>query len=143
MSVLIIHHVESMWKETMLKSFGVDLDHFISKLAAYLEENHYTQIILTCFEEWKLGDEHWPIAEHVNHVYDYAYGWEADMFQDESEYCDGGNHSSVVHITDWMRDLPKQNVTICGAFDGECIEDLEIALGHLDVKFDRLEEFII
>ena len=34
-------------------------------------------------------------------------------------------------------------VHLAGAFDGECIEDMEIALGHLDVDFTRLEEFIV
>lgn len=55
----------------------------------------------------------------------------------------GGTHSEIILIEEWMQELPKENVFICGAFDGECIEDLEYALDFLEVKYERIEDLII
>ena len=53
----------------------------------------------------------------------------------------GGNHSEVVIVPEWMENL-KGEVFICGAFDGECIEDLEIALKGANKEFKRVEHLI-
>ena len=50
---------------------------------------------------------------------------------------EGGAHSEAVMIEDWMRELKGHNVTICGAFNGECIDDLETALRFLGVGFRK------
>ena len=34
-------------------------------------------------------------------------------------------------------------VYLAGAFDGECIEDMEIALNALKIKFHRVEDLIV
>lgn len=49
----------------------------------------------------------------------------------------------MVLIADWMKKLPSKNVFISGAFDGECIEDLEIALDFLDIDYTRIEKLIV
>jgi hypothetical protein len=47
-----------------------------------------------------------------------------------------------VYIADWMRSL-SGDVYISGAFEGECIEDLEIALSHLRIEFKKVRQLII
>ena len=84
-------------------------------------------------------------ADKVSEVHDYGYGWEKDCLTDyPNDFVQGGSHSEAVMIACWMRDLKKtDSISICGAFDGECIEDLEIALSSLDLPFKRIESLIV
>lgn len=107
------------------------------------------------------------VASHVNDVFEYGYGWDIDILKDsyywdredlqdvieydqlpediKSEWGMGGHHSEIVMIEEWMKELKnkKCDVYICGAFDGECIEDLECALNHIDLDFTRINSLII
>ena len=144
MKILILHHVESCWAKSMLSHAGLHYEVYLERVSEHLAENDYDRVLLNRFEGIELEPEHYPIAEYINQVKEYGYGWEADMFGDETErYCEGGNHSNVVEIADWMHDLKGHDVNIAGAFDGECIEDLEVAMDHLDIKFNRVEELIV
>jgi hypothetical protein len=103
-------------------------------------------IILTRFEDHKLDVQHYyaGLGEMRIDVYEYGYGWDAaQLVMDPGNFVEGGYHSEAVMISDWMRDLPKRGVYLAGAFDGECIEDMEIALGAIKVKFTRVEELIV
>lgn len=141
MKTLIIHHLELCW-ESGYKKFGTSFEELIEKFAFHLDSVSYDRIILTRFEESAMGPEYWPIANYVNEVLPYAYGWEATEKEAYPDmFAEGGNHSEVVLIEDWMK-IPGE-VYISGAFDGECIEDLEIALRHCNVPFSRIEHLIV
>lgn len=141
MKTLIIHHLESMW-EHGYKRAGYSYEELLFTFREYLEENYFSRVILTRFEDNYLEPEHSIISEFITNVYDYAYGWEDCEETNNEDFCDGGSHSEKVLITDWMRELSGE-VFISGAFDGECIEDLEIALTHLSVNYTRIEPLII
>jgi hypothetical protein len=143
MRTLIIHHVESCWNQALI-SRGTSIEEQIDNLFEHLNEHEYDRVILTRFEGNRLEPEHAFIADFISEVHEYAYGWERDMFTEEQShmYCDGGTHSEVVMIDDWMHTLSDE-VHLCGAFDGECIEDMEIALRFLGVNFKRLEKLIV
>lgn len=146
MRVLIVHHLEPCWEQGYVSN-GTSFDLLCGQLAEYLEENQYNRIILTRFEECEIPEE---FANHglqysISTVHQYAYGWEKEM-QKDNPHCrwtEGGNHSEIVLIDDWMLELEGEEVDICGAFDGECIEDLEIALDATEVKYRRIEELIV
>jgi hypothetical protein len=147
--VLIIHHLEPCWNSGY-QSKGESFESLQEKFIEFLNENSFTKVILTRFEDWtaKIEDGYFhEFLEKVSRVYDYAYGWEWEQFAeytpDEIEVCEGGNHSQCVLIADWMHELKGADVTISGAFDGECIEDLEIALNHLEIPFTREESLIL
>lgn len=142
MKILILHHVEAMWNDSLL-NYNTSIDEMIEDIKNHLDENNYDKVILNRFEDFEISEEHFPIANYINDINSYGYGWTADMFSNSSQYCEGGSHSEVVEIDDWMHDLKGNKVDICGAFDGECIEDLEIALNHLDIKFKRIEHLIV
>jgi hypothetical protein len=142
MKVLIIHHLERIW-ENGYKKFGTSFDELVEKFYEHLSHETYDLVILTRFEDFRLDDDYWPIAQYVDRVETYAYGWEKqEMLDNPGIFCEGGSHSEAVLIEDWMR-LSGHDVYISGAFDGECIEDLEIALRHCQVKFFRIEDLII
>lgn len=156
MKILIIHHLESMW-ENGYKNAGTSFDEIAKKVISHIRRAKYDRVILTQFENWKAQDEHYEsgIAEYVTNWYDYAYAWELDddiedqpdengfLYEHGSKYIKGGNHSSYVLISDWIENLQGHSVKLCGAFDGECIEDMEIALNACNVKFKRIEKLIV
>lgn len=146
MRVLVIHHLESLW-ESGYKNQGTSFDELVRKAISHIRHAKYDKVILTQFENWQAQDEHYEsgIAEYINEWHDYGYGWDYDSIPDESfdDYVKGGNHSEYVYLPEWMKNLKYDNVSICGAFDGECIEDLEIALQACNVKFRRIEKLIV
>jgi hypothetical protein len=135
-----------MWAAA-LKKFGTSFDALQEKILDFLAENSFDKIILTRFEDWKAcpSEGYYPeLLEMVSCVHDYAYGWEKNQLEENPElFCEGGSHSEAVLLADWMRPLKRDAVTIAGAFDNECIEDLEIALRFLGVEFQREESLIV
>lgn len=168
MKTLIIHHLEPEWSHGYLQH-GTTFAQLCEKFAQHLDETEYDQVILTQFNYTRL-DEAWPyepLIGRIDQQHEYGYGYEIDSFindDDEREdaentlescgeyvtqygvkLCNGGNHSSVLPIDDWMMELKRKNsqVFISGAFDGECIEDLECVLKHIGIDFNRIESLII
>lgn len=144
MQVLIIHHLQTMWEESYNK-FGTTCFDLCVGIKEHIEENSYDQVILTQFENFQAESihENTELSYSVDRWEEYGYGWESSMFSNESEYCEGGAHSEVVYLPDWLKNLKGAKVDLCGAFDGECIEDMEIALNHCDIPFNRIEQFIV
>lgn len=144
MKVLIIHHLESTWEYGYQKQ-GTSLEELVEKFRRHLARAKYDRVILTRFEDNRLEPEHYPISDYIDIVHEYDYGWTPEMFRDPSEYCEGGYHSEVVWLADWLKDLKHKRATVCigGAFDGECIEDLEVALRHLKIPYKRLDNLIV
>lgn len=145
MTVLLIHHLQTCWDQSLFKISGKYSEEIATELVEFLSENHYDRVILTQFDNWQFEDMHHysGLSQFVHECHEYGYGWEAEMFDDESDYIDGGNHSEVVYTPDWIKNLKGCEVHLCGAFDGECIEDMEIALSHCVGDFKRLEQFIV
>lgn len=149
MRVIILHHLEPCW-DAGLRKFGTNFEELACKVIEHLEEFSYDRVILTRFEDGRLDDEHHQVglSEYVDQVHDYGYGWEMSMvedgcFPDSQEWVEGGSHSEIVLIDDWMKELKNDEVDLCGAFDGECIEDMEIALEGAGVAFNRINSLIV
>lgn len=149
MKILVIHHLEEMWGPS-LEGRGTTFEEMAFNAIEHIEREEYDRVILTRFENHELGEEHYEsgIAHLIDVVEVYSYGWCMDMveqgcFPDNQKWCEGGQHSEIVLIDEWMERLKGHDVSICGAFDGECIEDLEIALSHLGIEFKRIEALIV
>jgi len=161
--ILIIHHLEPMW-ENGYKDHGTSFEILKEEFTFHLEENHYDKVILTRFEDFDISySEYDQLVDYVDQVQVYDYGWCLDMLdvedlddlqrlskypevyqaEDCSLWTSGGNHSEIVWVAEWMLELVDKEVYISGAFDGECVEDLEIALEALGVKYRRLNELIV
>lgn len=147
MKVLIIHHLEPMWEEGYNRIGRTTFEELQERFAQFLAENEFDRVILTRFEDYTAGPEDGYFEEflqHVSEVRDYAYGWDKDCIEgNEERFCEGGTHSQYVLLDDWMLRLKGCDVTISGAFDGECVEDLEVALTHLEIPFRREQSLII
>ncbi|CAH6995137.1 hypothetical protein VCHA53O466_140178 [Vibrio chagasii] len=56
---------------------------------------------------------------------------------------EGYDEENVLPIHDWQRDLVGEDVILCGAYEGECILDMETVLEHLDIGHERVDELIV
>lgn len=167
---LIIHHLEARW-ETFYPTYsphGWKFYDFSEAIARHINKKKYDQVILTQSEYSDLFNhvEYTPLFDKVTAQFEYGYGWNMeDAIFDEDRsvegayaqleeigyvigsdgtlWAKGGGHSEIVLVDEWMQTLPKENVYICGAFHNSCIEDLEKALSHLEIKYNRIEELII
>lgn len=145
MNILIIHHLEPIWKAGYA-IHNTSFENELSKVAEYLSCHSFDKVILTRFEETKMEPEYYSeIMDYVSQVHDYAYGWEMDMEIHGEGYSliEGGNHSNAVMVTPWLTELKGHKISLCGAFDGECLEDMEIALKHCQIDFSRVEKLIV
>lgn len=146
MKTIIIHHLQEMWNDG-LERYGTSFEIELEKVLEHLNEVDYDKVIVTNFEAgFDLEDSQYPLKAFNPVIYDYCYGWEREQVEDygyieNKDYCEGGMHSEVVLIDGWMHDLQGE-IFICGAFDGECIEDLEIALEGANKPFNRLNHLI-
>ena len=151
MSCLIIHHVESQWASAM-KQRGRDFYEYLEHLHDYLrQQTEFDKVILTRMEDTQFEDCHndFSLDQLIDEVKDYGYGWDLDMIDVDKElevngerFVEGGQHSDLVWVPGWLDDLPRK-VHLCGCFDGECIEDMEIALKAAGKEVIRVEHLII
>lgn len=144
--ILIIHHLEQEWESAYIKH-GTSFFELSVNFIEHIENGEYDRVILTRFDDYSLGNEHQMsgIANYIDQVETYGYGWcNDDVLNDDTDedWVEGGTHSEYVWLAPWMRDLNGE-IFISGAFDGECVEDLEIALNALNIEFTRLEELIV
>ena len=151
MKVLIIHHLEEMW-ERGYKNAGTSFWDLEYKFGEYLRENKFDKVILTKFEttrdyfrnkafggNYKFYNDYSNIGSYINEVHEYAYGWSKEELENSPDmFVEGGNHSEVVLITDWIKDLRGHEVYLTGAFMGECLEDMQIALNSQEVEFEYI-----
>jgi hypothetical protein len=110
--VLIIHHLEPMWESGYRGIGGTSFDRLQENFIEFLQENEFDKVILTRFEDYKatVAEGYFPeLLEFISKVEEYSYAWEAEMFQDASEYCEGGNHSQVV----WLVNVSKSWKSRC------------------------------
>lgn len=161
--ILIIHHLEPMWEDGY-RNHGTSFEILKEDFTFHLEENHYDKVILTRFEDFDMSySEYDQLVDCVDQVETYDYGWYLDMLdvedldelqrlskypevyqaEDCSLWTSGGIHSEIVWVAEWMLELVDKEVYISGAFRGECMEDLEIALEALGVRYKRLDELIV
>lgn len=165
--VLIIHHLEPEWSEAYMRVGGITFEKLCKKTAKHIKKSDYSRVILTQFNPIGLHESYpyEPLIGKIDEIHEYGYGWELESFnfiemdaetvaeslENGELVCDqhgqyltkGGYHSQVVLVDDWMFELAGHEVDLCGAFDGECIEDMEIALAAAGVSFNRISKLII
>lgn len=153
MKVLIIHHLENMWEQGYKKA-GTSFWDLEYKFGEYLRKNDFDKVILTNFElpSWFFKGGHgfkgknafyneYPnIATFINDYHEYGYGWDKDNLENDSDnFVEGGNHSEAVLIEGWIKELKGAKVYLTGAFMGECLEDMEIALESQKIDWEYIK----
>lgn len=161
MNIMILHHFSDYWEHS-LNNLGTSYETELEKVIDYLEHEDIHKVILPLCERDQLEFCHNELLEVCNEkgidleVYDYFYGWlkehdnNGENYTEENEnitWCQGTRphhtDNDVVEIADWMHELQDNNIIISGAFDGECVADLEAALDALDINYKREEGLIV
>lgn len=161
MKVLLLHHFETIWEESLNK-FDTSFETQMNKYIDYILSNKdLDKVIVTRFEGNELEQEHQNLiscCEHLNidiECIEYAYGWyksmDEDLFSEENEghkwcygnrdYHDGIN--DVLIIDDWMKDLKGSTLFVGGAFSGECVNDILTAMKNIDLELIECKDLIV
>ena len=150
MNVLILHHVESMWASTMWTHCGVVMESYIAQIKKHLMGERYDMVIVTQLEGAEWEAETAPIHPYITHHELYGYGMEMAQameydWAEGNEYAPGGRHSEIVELPDWLHDLvgTSIHVDLIGAFEGECIEDIEVAMCYLDIQYRKIGRLVV
>ncbi len=146
MKTLIIHHLEPCWNSSYYK-FGTNFEDLEVKVSSWIKKNKTEKVILTLFEDYKIDPYYYPnLFDLVTDVENYGYGWDEELknqLEEQNEtVVEGGYHSDYVWVPKWVKDL-RGPVKLCGAFRGECLEDMEIALRAANVKYKLVEKLVV
>lgn len=166
MKILLAHHLEPIWNDG-LKRFGMNIYILCERIAEYLSEGDFDKIIISQFELARNPQSeecYFPILQVIEDSgikiewQEYSYGWTLESFNlpedalnedgfaiDEygRKIVEGGSHSEVLPLEKWIADLFGHEVYLCGAFDGECLEDISLAMRACGVEFSRVENLIV
>lgn len=141
-NVLIIHHVEPMWKD----SFDQDEYEYIEEILQHLEENEYDKVIITSME----GDYYPPLKAAADVLEDWAYGWEDPEEQPEWYEANQIDPNDIIranghdytYLYPWIKELVGSEVTVMGGAQYECLADLCDSLHHLSIPYTKVAELI-
>jgi hypothetical protein len=155
---LLIHHLEEQWR-TGLERFGLSPESMALNIIDFLHSpkgRHINDVIFTRFEDHLPCDTQHPIIDylkgrgiaHTHHV--FGYGEVEEMFEGlDCTLVEATRNDAypgqVVYIDDWHKELKFcQTVLLCGAFEGECIQDAEDMLAHVRGVdgYKKLDELI-
>ena len=142
---LLIHHFEETWRDGMSR-FGMTPEVMARNIIDFLHSpkgRAINDVILTTWEMPGPCKNQKSITDYLkargipfeHHV--FGYGEERQMYEGQSCTLVQANRypdepDKVVCIEDWHRELRKSaSVSLCGAFDGECIQDAEDMLTHV------------
>lgn len=150
MKILLLHHVEARWQKGY-ERYGTDFYEYADNIRNFIEHSDFDRIILVRFEDPELGDEHYVsgLANYIDHVEVYGYGWWRSQMEEQypdgegTIWADGCWHSEVVLLDDWLKGLRGHQLTIVGAFAGECVLTLTTALDHLGVSYKEEHSLIV
>ncbi len=148
--ILVLHHIEPTW-ESGIRAKGVYPDEYLDRVIRFVRLNRrrYERIILTTLE----GDDGYPeLRTLVDEVQDWSYAWE-DTPEASAEYTglkledfiEVDTPHRVAYIYPYIKDWKDAGytVTLAGAFEGECLTDMELTLRHLQIPVSRAESLIV
>lgn len=163
-NVLLMHHMESMWEES-LRQYDTSLEECVSNTIDYIlfSDQEIDEVIVTRFEGIDWDDEHAPLIDVCERLgipiklEEYAYGFTRDIDEDGLEmypdenldqtWCFGDrdhhNESNILEIHPWHHELKNDHVILGGAFEGECLNDMEKILGTLQINVTKVDSLCI
>ena len=141
-NVLIIHHVEPIWKN----GFKMEEDEYIEAIVNHVSENEYDKVIITSFE----GDYYPELKRISDSLEDWTYGWEDPEEQpawyeickiDPNDIIRASGHE-FTYVYPWIKELVGCEVTLMGGAQYECLADLCDSLHHLSIPYTKVKELI-
>jgi hypothetical protein len=155
---LLIHHLEETWRRS-LEGYGLTLEAMSMNIIDYLHSpdgRKINDVIFTRFEEFDACDSQLMIIDYLKargiaytHQV-FGYGQFEEMFEGQGYTLipatrPDADEGQVVEIEDWHLDLAKSlSISLCGAFEDQCIQDAEDMLTHVrgEGGYSRLSSLI-
>jgi hypothetical protein len=169
MAILLAHHLEELWDDS-LKKYDTSFNEEVEKLSDFIKHSgvEIDKIIVTSFENIDWDEGHFPLiqtAESLDisiELQTYAYGmqrvtndeYSMEQYPDEKEnitWCYGereyhereGEEQDVLDIDEWIVELKGSEVILVGAFEGECLNDMETILENQEISFHKVDELCV
>ena len=157
MKVLWLHHFEDYWNHS-LKEFDTNFEKELLKVMNYLEHEEFNKVLITRFMENKEGDCHLPLINFCNskniriEFKEYGYGFRNDNneykkkdYGKEWIYGNRQEHTEkdVLPIEEFQKELKNHEVYLGGAFENECLNDVESIMKHLEINYIKINELCV
>lgn len=159
LNTLIIHHFESVWNDGLAK-FDMNMEKMSDQIIDFLSEKRpdINNIIITRLEGINYEHEHSKILEFAKEndinirIEEYGYSYYPENFTKETlKTLDtvkptryNSDENNILPIMDWQKELKHhKSVAISGAFDGECVRDMEDIVLHTRGNYERVDELIV
>ena len=157
MKVLWLHHFEDYWNHS-LKEFDTNFEKELLKIMNYLEYSDIDKVLVTRFMENKEGDCHLPLINFCNskniriEFKEYGYGFRNDNNEYKTKdygkewiYGNRQEHTEkdVLPIEEFQKELKNHEVYLGGAFENECLNDVESIMKHLEINYIKINELCV
>lgn len=156
MNCLILHHYDPTF-ESGLESYGSSLIELVLRASVFIltrkiQGAPINKVIITQMElDHKSHFQLAPILDAVKicnseiSFYEMGFGWTRGDAENDpnTPYINGGLHSDVIPVYDWMLGLVSANIFLGGIFDGACLDDMETVLSELNIGYERINDLII
>lgn len=165
MNVLLLQHFESYWEGPLRDLHNTSFEECMNNVLDFVaSRDDIDKIIITLFEDYELNHEYEKLQRLCDkkdieiEAHTYGYAWYKDPDPEETAYpestrnidwCPGTRdhhgEEDVIEITEWQKELKSLDckVFLGGAFEHECLKDMEAALDTLEVNYERVEGLIV
>lgn len=169
--VLICHHLEPIWQSGLQKN-GTSLKTMCKQVVTFLKHHDVDCVIITQFEadeDSKHHEDYYRLFKFLDRRgiqlvwHEYGYGWTLDNFVFDdlaaaqaqldageivtdgygNRIAQGGTHSEIVLLSDWMLELKNSEILLGGAFMGECLDDMQTAFTALGFDYKLVKELCV
>ena len=153
-NILIVHHIERSFEPSL------SLSCWLIDAILHFSKNKYDTIIYNRsminpdeLDDTLSGTLRQLCTTYYEEEISWGYEWEDDYDEDDPDAYNPNkdmiqiscNSASAFPIPSWLGEvtLDDVNVSICGCFDRECVEELRMFLEAVDVKFEEVSELIV
>lgn len=157
MKILWLHHFEDYWNHS-LKEFDTNFEKELLKVMNYLENKDIGKVLVTRFLENEESECHYPLIRFCNakniriEFKEYGYGFKNNNEEYKKEdygtewiYGNRADHdeTDVLPIEEFQRELKNYEVYLGGAFENECLNDVETIMKHLNIDYTKIQELCV
>lgn len=145
MKILICHHIEPHWDKS-LRKHGTSFLKLEEAVTKHVRRAKYDKVIVVRFETYSFDRDicdYETLYPYISDIVEYGVYYGNDYREEGFEHAYVSAHEGYAPIAEWMYNLREHQISICGAFDGQCVADLEACLNHLKIKYRRIEDLIV
>ena len=147
MKILVLHHVEKMWQNS------IPFD-FVEKVIEHIEGENYDYIIASTFEDYQ-STGYDELDYYINKIENWSYAWIVKGYGEtkkkhivkefglpKKDIIRVSSQHEFAYCYDWIKKLKGNEIFVAGGCRYECLLDLEETLEHLDIPYTTIQELV-